>query len=462
MLVPVGGEIQHHAEPLALLAAVDRETLRAARARVTVRTEKLEAVFDPVASDHVFAHYEIDAGDIDAGFAEADLVLEGTYRVGHQEQLYIENNAMIAVPRDDGGVAVHGSLQCPYYIHKALKRSLRLNDEQAQVVQAETGGGFGGKEEYPSILALHAALLARKTGKPVRMIYDRHEDLSATTKRHPAVVHHRTGVTLDGTLVAQDIEIVMDGGAYCTLTPVVLSRGAIHAGGPYRCANVRIRARATRTNTPPNGAFRGFGAPQVEFAAETHLNRLAEDARHRPDRDPPPEPSTSSATRRRPARFSARASPPRKCWSERSRPQNSRASGRGRRVSGRAGPDRAASRVRPTGPAPIALRPGSGSRWRGTAPGSRAPARSSSRRVASVELGGDGRIRILTGSTEMGQGTKTIFPQLVAEELGVAYDDVEIAPQDTAIVPDSGPDGREPDGDGRRRLADQGRASAPG
>ena len=108
------------------------------------------------------------------------------------------------------------------------------------------------------------------------MIYDRHEDIAATTKRHPAIVRHRTGVTRDGRLIAQDIEVVMDGGAYCTLTPVVLSRGAIHAGGPYRCPNVRIRARATRTNTPPNGAFRGFGAPQTEFAAETHLNRIAE------------------------------------------------------------------------------------------------------------------------------------------------------------------------------------------
>ncbi|MEO5940522.1 MAG: xanthine dehydrogenase family protein, partial [Candidatus Limnocylindrales bacterium] len=245
VLVPVGGEIQHHAEPLVLLAAPDRETLRHARHAVTIRSTPLASVFDPLASDHVFAHYEIVAGDLDAGFADADLVLEGEYRVGHQEQLYIENNAMIAVPREDGGVAVHGSLQCPYYIHKALKRSLKLTAEQARVVQAETGGGFGGKEEYPSIVALHAALLARKAGKPIRMIYDRHEDLAATTKRHPAIVTHRTGVKADGTLVAQDIEVVMDGGAYCTLTPVVLSRGALHAGGPYRCPNVRIRARAT-------------------------------------------------------------------------------------------------------------------------------------------------------------------------------------------------------------------------
>ena len=94
--------------------------------------------------------------------AAADLVIEGTYRVGHQEQLYIENQGMIAVPRDDGGVTVHGSLQCPYYVHPALKRALALSDSQAVVVQTETGGGFGGKEEYPSIVAVHAALLARK------------------------------------------------------------------------------------------------------------------------------------------------------------------------------------------------------------------------------------------------------------------------------------------------------------
>ena len=203
--------------------------------------------------------------------AAADLVLEGEYRVGHQEQLYIENNAMIAVPREDGGVTVHGSLQCPYYVHKALKRGLGLDDEQARVVQAETGGGFGGKEEYPSIIALHAALLAGKARRPVRMIYDRHEDIAATTKRHPAIVRHRTGVTRDGRLVAQDIEVVMDGGAYCTLTPVVLSRGAIHAGGPYRCPNVRIRARATRD----------------QHAAERRVPRLRRAADRVRGRDPP-------------------------------------------------------------------------------------------------------------------------------------------------------------------------------
>ncbi|MDP9468762.1 MAG: xanthine dehydrogenase family protein molybdopterin-binding subunit, partial [Chloroflexota bacterium] len=276
ILVPVGGEIRHQAEPVCLIAAADRETLRIAKGHLRLLTERLPAVFDPMQSTEEISHCEVGTGDIEAGFAEAELVIEGTYRVGHQEQLYIENQAMIAVPHTDGGVTVHGSCQCPYYIHRALKRSLHLTDEQAVVVQAETGGGFGGKEEYPSIVALHAALLAARVRKPVRMIYDRHEDLSATTKRHPAVIRHRTGVTSDGRLVAQEIEVVMDAGAYCTLSPVVLSRGVLHAGGPYRCPNVQIRGRAMATNTPPNGAFRGFGAPQTEFAAEMQVNRIAE------------------------------------------------------------------------------------------------------------------------------------------------------------------------------------------
>jgi len=125
------------------------------------------------------------------------------------------------------------------------------------------------------MIALHAALLALKAHKPVRMIYDRHEDISATTKRHPAIVRHRTGVSRDGELLAQDVEVVMDGGAYTTLTPVVLSRGVLHAGGPYRCENVRIRGRAMATNTPPNGAFRGFGAPQTQFASEMQTAKVA-------------------------------------------------------------------------------------------------------------------------------------------------------------------------------------------
>ena len=368
----------------------------------------------------------------------ADLVLEAEYRVGHQEQLYIENNAMIAVPRDDGGVAITGSLQCPYYVHTALKKGLAIDDRQAQVIQAETGGGFGGKEEFPSVIALHAALLALKAKRPVRMIYERHEDISATTKRHPAIVRHRTGVTSDGRILAQDIEVVMDGGAYCTLTPVVLSRGALHSGGPYRCPNVRIRARATRTNTPPNGAFRGFGAPQVEFAAETHLNRIAErlglsplEIRRRNvyrlgDTTPTGQVLRESVAGEEVLERAAEASE-----FERLRERTARER-RGRTGSGTI--PGSAMRTERTH---IASGIGLALAWHGAGFTGSGEVKLAS--VISLELTAEGRIRILTGSTEMGQGTKTIFPQVVADALGVDYDEVEIAAEDTAIVPDSGP-----------------------
>jgi CO/xanthine dehydrogenase Mo-binding subunit len=428
--VLVEDEIRHQAEPIALLAAPDRETLREAKRRVTVRTEPLEPVFDPLLATQEFAHFNLSKGDVDAGFAQAELVIEGEYRVGHQEQLYIENQAMIAVPRPDGGVTIHGSMQCPYYIHVAMLRALGLTGEQAVVIQAETGGGFGGKEEYPSMIALHAALLAMRIGKPVRMIYDRHEDLAATTKRHPAIVRYLSGVMRDGRLVAQDIDVVMDGGAYCTLTPVVLSRGTLHAGGPYACPNVRIRGRAVATNTPPNGAFRGFGAPQTEFAAEMQVNRIAEALDMSPlelrrrwvyragDETPSGQILRESLGGEEVLERAAEAA-------EFDRIRALTAAARTRRDAGGARSERSAHGIG------IALA------WHGAGFTGSGEVKLAS--VASVELTDGARIRVLTASTEMGQGTKTIFPQLVAERLGVDVEEVEMAPQDTSIVPDSGP-----------------------
>src|SRR6478672_9052589 len=265
-------DVRHVAEPILLLAHEDRERLLGANVEVQYDIEP--PVFDPLVSTGVLKAIDIVKGDVDAALASADLVVEGTYRTGHQEHVYIEPNGVVAVP-EDGGVAVFGSVQCPFYALKALK-CLFGPDAKIRVVQTETGGGFGGKEEYPSMIAGHAALLALKSGRPVKIIYDRVEDMVATTKRHPSIVRHRTGVTRGGRLLAMDIDVLLDGGAYVTLSPVVLSRGVLHATGPYRCPDVRIRGRVTMTNTPPNGAFRGFGAPQTQFASEVHMERIAE------------------------------------------------------------------------------------------------------------------------------------------------------------------------------------------
>src|SRR5262245_22126258 len=279
-------EIRHAEEPILLVAHEDPERAEAARRAVTIEVEPLEPVLtveDALArkalvygDDNLFKEILIARGDAERVLREAEIVVEGVYRCGHQEQLYIETNGMLAERTRDGGIVVRGSLQCPYYVHKALMHAFALPADKVRVIQTVTGGGFGGKEEYPSMIGAHAALLAWKSGRPVKIVYDRLEDIAATTKRHPAVIRLRTAVGRDGTLRANDIDIVMDGGAYVTLSPVVLSRGAIHAGGPYRCPNVRIEARAVATNTPPNGAFRGFGAPQTQYALECHMDRVAD------------------------------------------------------------------------------------------------------------------------------------------------------------------------------------------
>jgi len=415
------GEVRHREEPILLLAAPNRELLEEAAGHIRIEYEPQSPVFDVTKATEVYTTIEITKGDVAAGQQAADFVVERTFRVGLQEQLYIEPQGAIAIPgeegrgKGEGSVTVIGSLQCPYYVHRALKRALALTDEQAVVIQAETGGGFGGKEEYPSIVAIHAALLARKAGRPVRLIYDRHEDLAATTKRHPGIITHRTAVNKDGTLLSQDIDIVLDGGAYCTLTPVVLSRAAIHAAGAYSCPNVRIRARAVATNTPPNGAFRGFGAPQSLFAAELMVEHVAE-------------------------RLGISSVDLRRQWMLRLGDTTAT----GQELTESVGSDlvldavlKAAPAVRPSDRPSVRRGRGLSLVFHGS--GFTGSGEKKLSGTVAVEGLANGMFQILTASTEIGQGTKTIFCQLAADALGVGLDKIVLAPQDTSLVPDSGP-----------------------
>ena len=276
--------VRHVHEAVVLIAHADRNMLRRAVAGVTVVVEPEPAVLDfrvpPTAAqiqrgtDNVLKSLRICNGDVAERHEVGMHVIEGVYETGAQEHAYLENQAMAAWIEGDT-VVVLGSMQCPYYVLNALKHALKRDASRLRVVQAPTGGGFGGKEDYPSTIALHAALLAIKAGRPVKIVYDRGEDMAATTKRHPSVVRHRTGVDKDGRLVAQQIDVLLDGGAYVTLSPVVLSRGILHAAGPYFCPNVLINGTAVLTNSVPYGAFRGFGAPQTLFACERHMDRIA-------------------------------------------------------------------------------------------------------------------------------------------------------------------------------------------
>ncbi|MGH9142240.1 MAG: xanthine dehydrogenase family protein molybdopterin-binding subunit, partial [Vicinamibacterales bacterium] len=423
-------DIRHVAEPILLIAHQDRERLQAAD--VQIDYVRSEPVYDPAASPTVFKAIAIDKGNVADGFALADIIVEGEYRTGHQEQLYIEPNGVIAVPGngvpdDVDGITVYGSMQCPYYVHRALMVLLDLPADKVRVVQAETGGGFGGKEEYPSMIAAHAALLAKKSGRPVKLVYDRVEDMIATTKRHPAIIRHRTGVARDGRLTAIEIDVLFDGGAYATLSAVVLSRGVIHASGPYRCDHIRIRGRAAMTNTPPNGAFRGFGAPQTQFAAEVHMDRIAATLGFDPVRVRAINalrPGDTTATGQRLGKDCSALQVLRTAIKDADFKKRRRAL--------------ASANSRPGAESARDVRRGIGLSLFFHGSGFTGGGEIKLASKASLALTERGA-RILVASTEIGQGTRTMHAQIVADALGLPYDSIEVNAADTAAVPDSGP-----------------------
>src|SRR5580658_1982183 len=426
------GFVNHPEEPILLLAHPDRHLLPKAVQAVSIEYEPLPAIFTIDESerrsqiiwgeDNVFKTYSIDKGNLDGIWEKADYVVEGEYSTGAQEQLYIENNGMIAAFDAEHGITVWGSLQCAYYIHKALMALCNLPAERVRVVQMETGGAFGGKEEYPSMIAAHAALLAMKSGRPVKIIYDRAEDMAATTKRHPSRTRHRTAVTKDGKILGGEIEFVIDGGAYMTLSPVVLSRGTIHAGGPYFWPNVRIRTKAVATNATPHGAFRGFGAPQSLFAMERHMDRIARAVNLSPVEIrrrnflKPGQTTTTEQTVREPidlGKLLDRALLLAEYDAKKRRFAEDNKRGRQKKGMGIAAFLHGAGFT------------GSGERYLSS--------------VVGVEGRPDGGVRVLVSSTEFGQGTNTVLCQIAAEALGLPYEDVTIAQPDTRAVPNSGP-----------------------
>lgn len=424
--------VNHAEEPILLLAHHDKYLLEEARRAVRIEIEPQPAIFSIEDSlnrkeiiwgeDNVFKRFHVEKGNVDGVWKNAEFIIEGEYSTGAQEQLYIENNGVIAIANMDEGVTVWGSMQCPYYVHKALLQLFPLGEEKIRVIQAETGGGFGGKEEYPSMIAGHAALLAWKSGRPVKIVYDRAEDMVATTKRHPSKTRHRTAVSRDGKLLGMEIDFVIDGGAYATLSSVVLSRGTIHAAGPYNCPNVRIDSQAVATNTPPHGAFRGFGAPQSIFALERHMNKIAEtlglspeEFRRRNFIHEGDMTATSQVIHEKVdmAGLMERAFELTDYYEKRKQFAVENASSEKKKGIGFASFMHGAGFT------------GSGEQYLQS--------------VVGVEATPQGRVRILAASTEIGQGTNTIFAQIAADALNLDYGLIEIARPDTGNVPNSGP-----------------------
>ena len=423
-------EINYVTQALALVAAPTKELAEKALSLVEADAEPLAPIFsieDSAAekeiiwgTDNCIDRYYTECGDIEAGFAQADVIVEGDWDTGFQEQMYLETQAMAAKRTDDGGIDIIGSMQCPFYLVSAVSALLGIPSEKTVVRQSATGGAFGGKEDYPSVMAAFVALLAWKSGKTVKMALDRSEDLLSTPKRHPSRSHYRMGLTKDGKITAVDADIKLNAGAYTTLSRVVLQRTHLHSTGGYFVPNARVRSTAWATNTPPSGAFRGFGAPQAIFAIERTMDLAAEKLELDPldlrlmnvmktgDKFPFGqtllEGNNAAAVLKKAAELSD--------YRYKRELYSTQKDSRRRRGIGIS----------------LAMH-GGGFTGQGEA---------DMGTTARVTFDG-GRFRIYTSSTEMGQGASTVLPMVAAEALGVELTDVEYVVPDTRHTPNTGP-----------------------
>ena len=432
--------VRYVGEPVALIAAATRKTAKAAAENMIIHYEELPVVSDPVEAlraespiivslaeaaeggGNLFNEMVLHKGDADAGFAEADVIIEGDYETGYQEHAYIETQGAIAVP-EEGGIAIYASMQCPFYVQRAVAKVLGLPLSKIRVIQTTTGGAFGGKEDVPSQICSLAALMAWKARRPVKLVLDRGEDVLTTSKRHPSRVRYKTGAKADGTITAIDVDVILNAGAYQTLSSAVLWRSLCTAAGPYRIPHVRVNAKSVATNTVPNGAFRGFGSPQVIFPHEAQMDRLAEklgmDRAEIRRRNVLVEGDRSSTEQLLEnsvgiAESLNRATEmiewPRRMDAVAAFNANHDGARRGLGISC------ILYGVGLGGKAPFLDKAG-----------------------ATMKLEADGSVAAAVGTVEMGQGLTTSLLQIAAETLGISMERIQLAPVDTSRVPDSGP-----------------------
>ena len=412
--------VEYIGEPILMVVAPDERTANDILNGIQVEYEDLPPVLDIRDFDTVFFDYEYGKGDVDKAFADADKIYEEEFETGYQEQAYLETQGRIAEPGADK-MTVHGSMQCPYYVHGAVMRALGYSASQVQIKQDVTGGGFGGKEAFPSILACQTAVAAKKAGRPVRVIFERREDMEFTSKRHPSLCKYKAAVK-DGVVTAMDIDVLFNGGAYTTLSAVVLQRGIICANGVYNIPNLHVRGRAVKTNTSPCGAYRGFGAPQTFFAVEMLMDHIADDLGKEPlvfkERHlvKQGDATSTGGVYHFPVPLPAMieevndASGYRKKREMYTKPQT----GRYRRGIG------------------ISMHfHGAGFTGSGE--------RDVIKAVTKLHKYPDGKVEILASNSDIGQGIKTTFSKIVANELNLPLDKVIIENPDTDRVPDSGP-----------------------
>lgn len=431
-----GDKVRYVGDGVALVAADSEKTAQEALKLIEVAYEPLPAIFDPRDAlkegapkihekGNLLSYNKLRKGDLEKGFAEADVIIERTYQVPFLEHAYLEPDISLAIPRPDGTMLVEGPMQAPFTVRRNLAPVLGVPINKVEVRQIQMGGGFGGKEDSPIDLGCRAAVLAHHTGRPVRITLEREEVTLQTAKRHPMIMEIKLGAKRDGTLVAFEGVIYDEQGAYASLGPIIPPAGGSHIHsmvmmpGPYEIPHVKVDAYLCYTNHPFGGAMRGFGAPQVHIAHEQIMDELAGELDINPidiRRKNAFKLGSMTATGQVLDQSVGLLDTLEVCsknfnWDQRYHQTGYTDKQRTKRKG-----------------------VGIGMGWYRTSIGISADACG-----ANVYVHEDGSVLLFSGITEMGQGAFTVLPQICAEELGVLFEDVRLVQPDTDIVPESGP-----------------------
>jgi len=431
VLVGVGERVRYVGDAIAIVAADTRQAASEAIELIEAEFEPLEVISSPVQArspqapqlhpnGNLLKHIKVRKGDMQAGFEEAEVVIEGTFYTAATDHAFIEPECSIARPLPDGRMEIYVGSQIPYQDRQQVARALGWPQERIRIIGQLVGGGFGGKEDIAG--QIHAALLANATGRPVKLLFDRHESLIVHPKRHATQITVKMGACRDGRLTAVQTELYGDTGAYASLGEKVMTRATTHSSGPYEVPHVQADCYAMYTNNPPAGAFRGFGVTQSAFAIESMMDRLAGEL----GMDP------VELRRKNALRVGS-------------------VTNTGQRLRESVGLVECIDRVeremkrlggeRPFEPKPVPGKPhlvrawGFAVAYKNTGLGGGAPDKAG----AEVELFEDGSLEVRTSSAELGQGLVTVLRLIVAEEFSISPERVKVLVMDTDRTPDGGP-----------------------
>jgi len=379
--------------------------------------ESRDAEDNFIDESNLACHHKVRKGDIQKGFVESDQIIEARFKTPYQEHYYLEPQACIVSPDGSDKMKILGSLQCPFYIQKAIARVFDWPYENILVEQAPTGGAFGGKEDIPSEVCARAAVAAMKINRPVKVVYTRHDDAQLTSKRHPFQMHYKVGVKNDGTLVSAEILLEENAGAYATLSTVVSYRSCAQAMGPYVIPNIHVDSNSYLTNLPTTGAFRGFGSPQAAFGHERMMDVIADELGIGP--------------------MALRLKNVIKPGDQTQTAQVLNESVGAEETIQEAAKLAKWDTFNPTKDGRYKYGLGMSSIHYGNCLGAAGWHMDGS--GVNIKLFPDGNVHVAYGLVEMGQGSETAVRQMTAEAMGISMDRITVLPTNSAQVPDSGP-----------------------